>query len=277
MLNQRKKAENLLELHHSGKLLILPNIWDVLGAKLLESEGFEAIATASASIAFSRGHDDNQEIDFTELLKLFRSICDSTFLSVTADIERGYAGSLPELAENIKNLIRCGVVGLNIEDSNEKGQKLEPIEKQSEKIELIRKVSENMGVPIVINARTDVFLMESHDGNRLSEAIKRGQHYKDAGADCFYPILCGNDELKDINLNVNLPINVLAQENTFSVSELERLKIARLSIGPGLLKSAVTKMREIMVALKNAEGYRSFANEETITSAEILKIIKGRA
>ena len=54
-------------------MLILPNIWDVLGAKLLEAEGFEAIATASASIAFSRGHDDNQEIDFSTLLELLKS------------------------------------------------------------------------------------------------------------------------------------------------------------------------------------------------------------
>jgi len=88
---QREKAEKLLNLHHSDKLLILPNIWDVLGAKLLESEGYPAIATASASIAYSRGFDDNQEIDFSTLLELFQSICDSTHLPVTADIERGYA------------------------------------------------------------------------------------------------------------------------------------------------------------------------------------------
>ena len=271
---QRNKAETLLNLHHSDELLILPNIWDVLGAKLLEAEGYGAIATASASVAFSRGFDDNLEINFNTLLELLKSICESTNLPVTADIEKGYANSNSELSDNIKKLIRCGIVGINIEDSEVKGEKLITIENQCERIRLIRRVSSEIGIPIVINARTDVFLMKNYEDDRLSEAITRGQHYKDAGADCFYPILCSNDELKDINLNIDLPINVLAQEDTLSIKELEQLGIARLSLGPSLLKSAVTKMREIIVALKNAEGYSSFANAETISSAEIIKIIK---
>ncbi|MDN5202795.1 isocitrate lyase/phosphoenolpyruvate mutase family protein [Fulvivirgaceae bacterium BMA10] len=271
---QRKKAETLLELHHSDKLLILPNIWDVLGAKLLESEGFEAIATASASVAFSRGYDDNQEIDFTILLRLLRTICNSTSLPVTADIERGYAGTLDELTENIKNLINCGIVGLNIEDSNVKGQDLEPIDLQCEKIKLIRKVSDDVGVPLVINARTDVFLIKHFEGNRLKEAIRRGRQYMEAGADCFYPILCGNDELKEINLNVQLPVNVIAQQHTFSIKELEQLKIARLSFGPALLKSVLMKMQEIFQSIKQDVGFNSFINENMISSARILEIIK---
>ncbi|MEO9802683.1 MAG: isocitrate lyase/phosphoenolpyruvate mutase family protein [Reichenbachiella sp.] len=271
---QGKKAETLLSLHHSEKLLILPNVWDVLGAKLLESEGFEAIATASASVAFSRGFDDNQEIDFTTLLRLFRSICQSTSLPVTVDIERGYADSLDQLTENIKNLISCGVVGLNIEDSNKKGENLESIEHQCEKIQLIRQVADNLGIPLVINARTDVFLMKSYEDNRLSESIRRGQQYKHAGADCFYPILCSNDELKEINLAVDLPVNVLAQQDTHSVSELERLNIARLSLGPALLRSALMKMRETVRSLKQGTSFDSFINENTITSKEILAIIK---
>ncbi|MEP1778726.1 isocitrate lyase/phosphoenolpyruvate mutase family protein [Reichenbachiella sp.] len=271
---QRKKAETLLSLHHSEKLLILPNVWDVLGAKLLESEGFEAIATASASVAFSKGFDDNQEIDFTTLLRLFRSICQSTSLPVTVDIERGYADSLDQLTENIKNLISCGVVGLNIEDSNKKGENLESIEHQCEKIQLIRQVADNLGIPLVINARTDVFLMKSYEDNRLSESIRRGQQYKDAGADCFYPILCSNDELKEINQKIEMPVNVLAQADTPTVNVLEQLKIARLSLGPALLRSALTKMRETVRSLKQGTSFDSFINENTITSKEILEIIK---
>ena len=271
---QRNKAETLQKLHHSDELLILPNIWDVLGAKLLESEGYGAIATASASISFSSGFDDKQEINFNTLLDLLKSICESTNLPVTADIEKGYANSNSELSDNIKKLIHCGIVGINIEDSELKGEKLIVLENQCERIRLIRRTSSEIGIPIVINARTDVFLMKNYEDDRLSEAITRGQHYKDAGADCFYPILCSNDELKDLNLNIELPINVLAQEDTLSIKELEQLGIARLSLGPSLLKSAVTKMREIIVALKNAEGYSSFANAETISTAEIIKIIR---
>lgn len=275
--SQRKKAEVLRQLHHSEKLLILPNIWDVLGAKLLESEGFEAIATASASVAFSNGYDDNQEIEFTTLLKLFESICSSTALPVTVDIERGYADSLDQLSENIKNLIKCGVAGLNIEDSNTKGSQLESIEFQCEKIKRIGRVSKDMGVSMVINARTDVFLMSNYDGDRLSEAIDRGKQYKEAGADCFYPILCSNEELKEINSKVDMPVNVLAQADTPSVNDLEQLKVSRLSLGPALLRSTLTNMRETVRSLKENTRFDSFINENTMTSQEILRILdKGK-
>jgi 2-methylisocitrate lyase-like PEP mutase family enzyme len=171
-------------------------------------------------------------------------------------------------------LIHCGIVGINIEDSEVKGDKLISLGDQCERIRLIRRVSNDIGVPIVINARTDVFLLKNYEGDRLAEAIIRGQNYKDAGADCFYPILCSNDELKKLNLKIELPINVLVQENTPSIKELQQLGIARLSLGPSLLKAAVTKMREVVVSLKNNEGYGSFINEDTISSAEIVKIIK---
>lgn len=271
---QRKKAETLLNLHHQEKLLLLPNVWDVLGAKLVESEGFEAIATASAAVAFSKGFDDNEEIEFATLLQLFQTICESTSLPVTADIERGYASSLDELRENIKNLIHCGVVGLNIEDSQANGEALEPIEVQCEKIQLIRQVSNELGIPIVINARTDVFLLKNQPGDKIGEAITRGQQYQTAGADCFYPILCNNDELKAINHQVDLPVNVLAQPHTPTIQTLEQLKIARLSLGPGLLKVALTSMQEALQSLR--QGSQAFINDKLLTSSRIMEIITGK-
>ena len=93
---QRKKVERFLELHHSGKLLILPNIWDVLGAKLLEKSGLKAIATASASVAFSNGYNDGQQIDFNKLIDILTPICACTSLPVSVDIERGYAKNIAQ-------------------------------------------------------------------------------------------------------------------------------------------------------------------------------------
>ena len=271
---QRIKAETFLNLHHAKELLVLPNIWDVLGAKLLEAEGYSAIATASASVAFSMGFDDNQEIEFDTLLRLLKSICEHTVLPVTADIEKGYANSNTELADNIKKLIHCGIVGINLEDSESDGTSLVSLENQCEKIRLVREVSSVIGIPIVINARTDVFLMKNYTGDRLSEAKTRGQHYKEAGADCFYPILCSNADLKSLNEKVELPINVYAQADTPTIRELEELGVARLSLGPGLLKSAVSKMKEVIIALRSGDGYDSFTNANTISSNEIIKIIK---
>lgn len=271
--SQEKKAEQLLQLHHSDKLLVLPNIWDVIGAKLLEHEGFPAVATASAAVAYSNGYFDGEKIAFIRLLSILKDICDNTSLPVTADIERGYAGNSEELSGNIRNLIRNGVVGINIEDSDA-DKKLIPCERQCEKIQVARKVSEEAGIYLVINARTDIFIQEDYPGNRVEDAIARAREYSNAGADCFYPILCPNDELVQISSRIDMPINVIATKDTFPVKKLEEIGIARLSLGPALLRAALTKMKEIMGSLKDPGHYETFTGNDILTSPDIQKIIQ---
>ncbi len=271
---QVKKAEAFRALHHSGKLLVLPNIWDVVGARLLEKEGFPVVATASASIAYSNGYNDGEIISFEKVLYILKEICQSTILPVSADIEKGYASDNHALRSNIKALLDCGIVGINFEDSAVKGEKLFSLEEQCVKIGLIRETAECSGIPLVINARTDIFLMKCFEGDRIEEAVKRCNSYRDAGADCFYPILCSMDELKSIKKQTDFPLNVIATKDTLPMHELETMGIARLSVGPGLLKAALTKMREVIRALKNYGGYELFTQAEIMTSPEILEIIR---
>lgn len=155
-MNQKKKAEVFRELHHGGKMLVLPNIWDPLGALLMENLEYPAIATASASIAYSNGYNDGENIPFADLLTLLKRITGSVDIPVTADIESGYAENDSQLRENIKSLIDTGIVGINIEDTGRENNNLYPLEIQCDRIKLIREVSGEMGIPLFINARTDV-------------------------------------------------------------------------------------------------------------------------
>jgi 2-methylisocitrate lyase-like PEP mutase family enzyme len=152
-ISQKEKAERFRELHHSGKMLVLPNIWDPLGAILLESLEYPAVATASASVAFANGYNDGEIIPFYELLALLKKIVGNVNVPVTADIESGYADNDFQLRENIELLIDTGLVGINIEDTDKKTNELQSIETQCNKIRLIKKVSGEMGIPIFINAR----------------------------------------------------------------------------------------------------------------------------
>jgi len=274
MTEIQQKAERLLTLHHTGKLLILPNIWDVLGAKLLQQQGFEAIATASAAVAFSNGYNDGQEIDFDEVLTLVEKICISTPLPITVDLEKGYAETNDELSENIKKLISSGAVGINFEDSMPGKNELLSIDQQCEKIAVIRKTAEKLGVHLVINARTDVFIPGRFNGNKVEEAIVRENNYRNAGADCFYPILCSSQDLTEMLPKIELPVNVIATKDTLPMTELEKIGVARLSLGPALLRTALTKMMEVVISLKNNSGYELFTNDSILTSSEIVKMIK---
>src|SRR5688572_19044246 len=122
--SQKVKAEQFRALHQKENILVLPNIWDPLGAALLESLGYPAVATASASVAFTNGYDDGEHIPFNEVLSRLKRVADGVNLPVTADVESGYASTEGELEKNIEKLILTGIVGINLEDHNKNANSL---------------------------------------------------------------------------------------------------------------------------------------------------------
>jgi 2-methylisocitrate lyase-like PEP mutase family enzyme len=275
-LSQKDKAERFRQLHHSGKMLVLPNIWDPLGALLLESLEYPTVATASASVALSNGYNDGENIPFNDLLSLLKNIVGKVDVPVTADIETGYADDDRQLQENIKLLIDTGIVGINIEDTTTKDRALRPPEIQSQRINLIRKVSGEMGIHLFINARTDVYL---HDEiyptpeAKLEETIKRGLFYKEAGANGFYPILMKQEnEIKEVIDQVKLPLNVITAPGIPELKRLNELEVARVSLGPSFLKIAIRAMKELATELKEYEGLTSITGNE-ITSEYLKNLV----
>ncbi|MFA5298035.1 MAG: isocitrate lyase/phosphoenolpyruvate mutase family protein [Lutibacter sp.] len=267
--NQQIKAKQFHKLHHSGKMLVLPNIWDSLGAVLLESLQYPAIATASASMAFTNGYNDGENLPFNDFLTLLTKITKSVAIPVTADIESGYASGDKQLEENIKQFISTGIVGINIEDSDKATNTLIPTEIQCNKIRLIKSVSAKMGISLFINVRTDVYIhgeeFETAE-SKLEETIKRGLAYKSAGADCFYPIVMRQEQdIKKTIEQLQMPINILTLPGIPELSTLNKMGVARVSLGPSFLKIAIRAMKDIAVKLKNYEGLPEITKNE-ITS-----------
>ena len=265
----KKKAEALLALHHAPELLVLPNIWDPLGALMLQEIGYPAVATASASIAFSLGYDDGQNISLDTMLEAVGRIAGSVDVPVTADMERGFGERPDEVAENMRRVLQAGAVGVNLEDSTTQGGPLHDIEFQCARINAVRSMADKEGIPLVINARTDVFISKfaaDHE-TQVAEAIRRGRAYFDSGADCFYPILVGDTStLNQINGAVQAPVNVLALANTAPMRELEAIGISRLSLGPGMMKGAITVMKTIAGELKEYGSYNRFTTDAIDTN-----------
>jgi len=272
---QQAKAKLFRDLHYNGKLLVLPNIWEPLGAALIENLGFPAIATASASIAFTNGYDDGENISFNDLIKLLEKITAAVDIPVTADIESGYAENNAALKENISRLIDIGIAGINFEDSRHDNNSMTSIEDQCEKISVIKNTAIKKGTDLFINARTDVFikLINLSEEEKLSEAIRRGKAYKDAGADGFYPIILKNKEqIGQLVKEVSLPVNILLFPGIPDFESLEKIGVARLSLGPGFLKTAVNAMKNIAEKLLHYEGMAE-VNENPVTSDYLKNLI----
>ena len=275
-MTPKEKAKQFRELHHTGKMLVLPNIWDPLGALLMESLEYPAIATASAAIAYANGYNDREKIPFNDLLELLKKITASVNLPVTADIESGYAGNDNQLRENIKLLLNAGIVGINIEDTDHKTNSFQLVESQCDKIRLIRKVADEMDIPLFINARTDVYLHEKNFATaeaKFDEIITRGLAYKVAGADCFFPIALRQEEdIKELIAQVKLPLNIITTPGIPDLKTLSKLGVARVSLGPSLLKIAIKAMKQIALQLKDYEGLSTITENE-ITSDYLKNLV----
>ena len=258
---QAARAAQFREQHRSTQLLILPNIWDSLGARLLAKLGYPSIATASVSTALANGYVDGEKIPFPHLLEIVQKISSSVPLPLTVDVERGFADNLSQLQENIRQLIEHGAIGINIEDSRPDHKSLNPIDEQCRKIEAIREMGTQIGVPIVINARTDVFIIDQDDV-ALEEGIKRGRAYKTAGADCVYPVAISSYEaVSHFTRGVGMPVNVLLMKSIPDLKRLKEIGVARVSLGPNLLAHVLGTMKEIAEGLKHDDSSAFFSRE----------------
>ena len=269
---QREKANAFRDQHNTPKLLVLPNVWDVMSARLMESAGFPSLATASVALAAVNGYPDGQHIPVELLLQQVSKITRSVSVPVSVDFERGYAEDLNELEENIKRLLDTGATGINIEDSTGEGKKLRSISEQCNVLTTIRKAAAGYGVNLVINARTDVYL-HGQTEKPFHEAVERAQAYRDAGADCFYPILLNNiEELKNLVEQIPIPVNVLLTRPLANLKQLETLGVKRVSLGPGMLKYAMTKMQNMAAALQDYHT-EAYFEEEPITTDFLNRLI----
>jgi len=158
---QSRKAEAFRSLHHGGNVLLLPNVWDVASARIVEQAGFGAIATTSAGVAFSLGYPDGQKIPREEMLAAIARIAHAVKLPVTADVESGYGNSAKDAERTALAVIDAGAVGMNLEDApGEAGNPLAELSAQIDKIHAVREAAASRGVPLVLNARTDVYLLQ---------------------------------------------------------------------------------------------------------------------
>src|SRR5690348_15079629 len=158
--DQKSKANNFRALHHGPGVLILPNAWDVVSARIFEESGFGAIATTSAGVAFSLGYPDGQKISKEEMFARIGRIARAVKVPVTADVESGYGNRPEDAGQTAREVIAAGAVGMNLEDaSHGSGAPLVDLSLQLEKIQAVKEAAMKARALFVLNARTDVYLL----------------------------------------------------------------------------------------------------------------------
>lgn len=273
---QRRKAEALRQLHFGAEPLVLVNVWDIASARVIEQAGFPAIATTSAGIAFAHGFPDGQKIHPDMMMAAIAQIANAVHVPVTADVEAGY-GDTPESASHTaRNVIFGGAVGMNFEDATGDPERpLADLSLQLERIRAIRETTENHDVTLVLNARTDVYLLQVGEARRrYDQTLNRLSAFRDAGADCvFAPGLRDAPTIGRLVKDVNCPLNILASPGGPSAGELTALGVKRISLGSGPMRSSLGLLRRLAEEVKTAGTYTNMSGAPS--HAEMNELMKG--
>jgi 2-methylisocitrate lyase-like PEP mutase family enzyme len=269
-VSQPKKAEHFRQLH-TKRPLVLPNAWDAATARVIELAGAAAIATSSAAVAWTYGRSDGQNLTRDEMIEIVRRIVAAVDVPVTADVEGGYGtGSLRDVEETVRAVIASGAVGINLEDSpGANGETLLAAETHADRVRAAREAARATGGDLVINARTDVYLMEvGAPESRFDEAVRRASMYRAAGADClFVPGVVDAATIRELVKAIDGPINIMAGPNAPTITELGELGVARVSLGPRIAEAALGTVQAAARELLNSGTYHAL--EHRLSFAEV--------
>lgn len=273
---QSREAERFRAMHRGPALLLLPNAWDAMSARICASAGFAAIATTSGGVSWALGYADGEAAPWDEVVAATRRIVRAAAVPVTADIEAGFGDTPEAVGKSVAEIIAAGAVGVNLEDGTPRGPvPIRPIAEAAERIRAAREAARAAGVAIVINARTDLYLRNiGEPAARFDETVARGKAYLAAGADCVYPIgLRDPETMGRLVKALAAPINVNVRKGSPSVAELEALGVARASTASQIALMAAAATREAARQLK-ASG-RFDALDPAMTQADAQRLFLG--
>ncbi len=256
----REKAETLRDLHTAPEILVLANVWDVASARAVAAvPGVKALATASHSIAAVFGYDDGENIPLDLHLSMVERIAAEVAVPVTMDLEAGYGSP----GETVRRAIAIGVVGANLEDE------MRPVSDAVAAVEAVVAARESAGTGFVLNARTDAFLRADAATDRstvVAAAIERGRAYLDAGAELvFTPGAESAAEIEELVAAFGPQrLSVIALPGSPPTRELERLGVARVSIGPWGYRIALAALQDVAAELLAGGGLPAGARADPL-------------
>ena len=239
MITQAEKARTFRALHQRDRAFIIPNPWDPGTARLMQSLGFEALATTSAGFAFSVGKADG-EIGREAMLAHAAALVTASDLPISADLENGYADEPADVTETVRRAIEVGLAGCSIEDVPE-GRERAPYELSlaAERVRVAAEAAHAVPFPFTLTARAENYIVGRPD---LHDTIARLQAFQDAGADVlFAPGLKSKQDIATVVRSVDRPVNVIMglEGVQLSLADLSELGVRRVSVGSALARAAL--------------------------------------
>jgi 2-methylisocitrate lyase-like PEP mutase family enzyme len=239
------RADRLRALHAGPQMLVLPNAWDAATARAFEAAGFSAIATTSGGVAEALGYQDHEGAPVEEMLAAAERITRAVSVPVSVDFEAGYRLAPQEI---VARLIAAGAAGFNLEDSDHHGgAPLVAAEQQAERLAALKAAARAAGVDLFLNARVDVFIRRLGTPEaQLAEGLRRARLYREAGADCVYPISLSDEGMLAELIAAAGIVNVnLRRGGPLSLARAAAVGVRRVTYATSIFRETLAAVERI--------------------------------
>jgi methylisocitrate lyase len=258
-------SRRLRELLNAPEILVMPGAYDVLSARLFESMGFPAIQGTSGGINAVYGLQDEELLGLERTADIYREITAAVSVPVNADGEKGYGGP-EQIPDTVRQYVSAGLAGMNLEDSDYHPRgtpmRLIPLDIALAKIKAVMDTKRELGSEFFLNARVDEFGTVSSHQEGMAEAIKRGNAYAEAGADCIFFLRPGDRSvIETLVREIKAPVSVLAGPDTPPIRELADIGVGRVSYGASFSRVAITAVARLADELLTGGDPRAILND----------------
>jgi 2-methylisocitrate lyase-like PEP mutase family enzyme len=249
----------LRKLHSLDTMLLLPNVWDAASARAVVAAGFPAVATSSGAVAAAVGYADHEAAPADEMFAAAARIARAVPVPVTVDAEAGYRMEPDQL---IARLLAAGAAGCNLEDTDHRDESLRDPKTHADWLRAVHVAASDVGYPLLINARVDVFLGPFFAGappgsqiELVPDAVERAHLYLEAGAECVYPIgLWEQEALEAFVSQVSSPVNVICLPQSPSLQALAAAGVARVSWATLLHRDVMAHFEQLLATIATTAG-----------------------
>lgn len=246
-MSQAEAYERFHALHERPGAFIMPNAWDAASAALLAREGFEALGSSSAAIAFALGRQDGAHaVSREDAIGNAVLLGAASGLPVNGDLEDGFGPDPADCVATVEASIAAGLAGLGIEDTT--ANPAHPIHGFDAAVARVAAAAKAAKGRILLTARADNLINGRPD---LDDTIRRLVAFAEAGADVLFAP--GLPSLEAIEAVVKAvaprPVNVLI--GPADLATLDAIGVKRVSMGGMLQRRAYDGLIDAAKALKN--------------------------
>ena len=255
---------------HTENPLLLPEVWDVAAARLLQEADYPLMSTSAAAYAWAHGYRPSERVNLEELLVLAGRIVRDTRSPLIADLEGCFDRSNQYVKKGVVAALTIGCSGVTIGDGGRDGMhQMLGLMEVANRLKSARMAAMESKHNLFLIARTDTLHLAPILANPFQETIERANSYLNAGADLVQIGGVQNiDVVSDLVDKIAGPVGIsITHPGAPNMREYRDAGVAAISLGTGLLRSALTDMSEKAEIVKTSGEFLHLT--DAITDQEL--------